>query len=73
MLLLHVHRLYIFYSLSLLQARRESELLRAERNVWQVARGGIQDELSKAVQAHALERQAHEDTRRSWERAQVMR
>lgn len=31
----------------LLRARRERDLLQAERSVWQVARSGIQEELAK--------------------------
>ncbi|CAN0391173.1 unnamed protein product, partial [Discosporangium mesarthrocarpum] len=45
----------------LLRSRREHDLLQAERNVWQVARSGIQTELAKVVSELELERHRHED------------
>ncbi len=53
-----------------LKVGRENDLLRSERNVWQMARSGIQDELSKVVNALELEKQSHHDTRRLLARAQ---
>ncbi len=53
-----------------LKVDRENDLLRSERYVWQMARSGIQDELSKVVNALELEKQSHNDTRRLLTRAQ---
>ncbi|CAM9977572.1 unnamed protein product, partial [Hapterophycus canaliculatus] len=49
----------------LLRARREHDLLQAERSVWHVARSGIQEELSKVVAELEQERHRHEDTSRA--------
>ncbi len=53
-----------------LKVDRENAVLRSERNVWQMARSGIQDELSKIANDLALEKQSHSDTRRLLARAQ---
>ncbi|CAM9741485.1 unnamed protein product, partial [Choristocarpus tenellus] len=45
----------------LLRSRREHDLLQAEKNVWHVARSGIQAELAKVVSELELERHRHED------------
>ncbi len=55
---------------ALLKEEREKDMLRAERNVWQMARSGIQAELSKVVGELELEKQSHDDTRRLLARAQ---
>ncbi|KAG5192945.1 hypothetical protein JKP88DRAFT_260832, partial [Tribonema minus] len=55
----------------LLAARRECELLQAERSVWQVARSGIQSELARAVGALETEKHAHEDARAALKRSQT--
>ncbi|CAM9289136.1 unnamed protein product, partial [Chrysoparadoxa australica] len=52
----------------LLRAKRERDLLQAERNVWQVARGGIQSELAKVVAELGQEKQAHEDSQATLEK-----
>ncbi|CAM9392879.1 unnamed protein product, partial [Phaeothamnion confervicola] len=52
-----------------LATQRERDLLQAERNVWQVARSGIQAELVKVAAALELERHAHHDSRRALGRA----
>ncbi len=54
----------------MLKEERENDLLRSERNVWQMARSGIQAELSKVVSELELEKQSHDDTRRLLARAQ---
>jgi hypothetical protein len=51
-------------------SKREKDLLQAERNVWQVARTGIQSELSKVVNSFELERQGHDETKRLFAKAQ---
>lgn len=50
--------------------RRERALLQAERNVWQVARSGIQSELSRVVTDLEVEKQAHADTKADRAKAQ---
>ncbi|CAM9300730.1 unnamed protein product, partial [Ectocarpus sp. 4 AP-2014] len=49
----------------LLRARRQHDLLQAERSVWHVARSGIQEELAKVVAELEQERHRHEDTSRA--------
>ncbi len=55
---------------AMLKVERDNEFLRAERNVWRMARSGIQAELSKVVNALGVEKQGHDDTRRLLARAQ---